>query len=263
MARVLAEQARRPSTGSLPAAASNSSMKVSVREGGVGVADRAPPEHRHAGLHGVQRDVPVRRWRRAGRSRLRREVGSMPSCIIASNGVPAMIDWPTMTWSQALIAPSAPIAALQPMHVDRPIIAAADVVLAHPDVLDRTLAAERLEDRRGFARVGRAGLRRAGRSCRRRAACAGEPALGSRPSVAGDRLLVDGLQLRCRYRRRWSRRRLSPAPNRAAPSARGRGRGRRTPPRASAPPRRRPASTSPSFGHVDAVRLRLLADTRR
>ena len=34
----------------------------------------------------------------------------MPSFIIASNGVPVMIDWPTITWSQAAILPSASIA---------------------------------------------------------------------------------------------------------------------------------------------------------
>ena len=35
------------------------------------------------------------------------EVMSMPFCIIASNGVPVMIDWPTIWCCQAMSAPSA------------------------------------------------------------------------------------------------------------------------------------------------------------
>ena len=63
----------------------------------------------------------------------------MPFCIIASNGVPAMIDWPTIDLLPGADRAVGADAALQPVHVDRPIVAAANVVLAQPEMLDRTM----------------------------------------------------------------------------------------------------------------------------
>ncbi len=91
--------ARRYSSGSLPAACASSSIMLSITKRGVGVADRAPPQHRDAGLRRVQVDPVVRRSTcRYGESATpSTDVASMPSfTIIGSNGVPARIDWPTM-----------------------------------------------------------------------------------------------------------------------------------------------------------------------
>ena len=97
-ADVLASSARRNATGSLPAACASSSMKVSVDERRVRVPDRAPPQHRDAGPSCVCRSTAMFGIVEYGESaRPRPTCRSMPSfTIIASNGVPAMIDWPTM-----------------------------------------------------------------------------------------------------------------------------------------------------------------------
>ena len=55
----------------------------------------------------------------------------MPSFIIASNGVPVMIDWPTIDLLPAVDrCPSASIDAPQAVDVEGPVVAAPDVVLA-------------------------------------------------------------------------------------------------------------------------------------
>ena len=64
-------------------------------------ADRAKPQHRHAGRGRMQLHRKVTQWRRAAWRRLPRWSRSMPSLTISdSNAVPTMIDWPTMRWCQ-------------------------------------------------------------------------------------------------------------------------------------------------------------------
>ena len=107
------------------------------RERGVAVPDRAPPQHRHADLGRVQLARRGSGSRRAASSAPSTEVASMPSLIIPSKGVPVRIDWPTIRCSQATILPAASRPAAQPMDEQRPIAAAADVVLARPHELHR------------------------------------------------------------------------------------------------------------------------------
>ena len=66
------------------------------------------------------------------------EVGSIPSfIIIAANGVPARIDWPTMTCFHPVSSPWAFKAGIELVEVHRTIQTAADVVLPRPLQLDR------------------------------------------------------------------------------------------------------------------------------
>ena len=75
----------------------------------------------------------------------------MPLRMKAENGVPRMIDWPTMRWPPGRDLARAVDHALDVVGVDRAVAAARHVVLARPLHLDRRLPADRL---RGLHRLG-------------------------------------------------------------------------------------------------------------
>ena len=146
-------------------------------EAGVGVADRAPPEHRHRRPSGCGASTAmVRAWRREDPAAPSTEVASMPSLTIAaSNGVPVgdrLADDRVLPGDR-LAARVEPGADGRVPH--RPVVAAADVVLARPDHLDRR-AAGGLGDVHGLDDEVGARRRRAGRSRRRGRACGSRPA---------------------------------------------------------------------------------------
>ena len=80
------------------------------------------------------------------------EVGSIPSLIMTRRkGLPAMIDWPTMTWRQPVSSPFVVQARFELVKVHRPVEAAMDVVLARPLQFDRrAVGAAGLGDRHRF-----------------------------------------------------------------------------------------------------------------
>ena len=77
------------------------------RIGGVGAADRPPPQHRHADLGRVQFDRDVRDV--VGQIGRTLDRGAVDSVLDhdGSNGVPPMIDWPTMRCCHATGLPCA------------------------------------------------------------------------------------------------------------------------------------------------------------
>ena len=125
----------------------------------------------------------------------------MPSLIMKpSSGEPFMNDWPTIVFDQRDDLAVFDRAA-QPMHEERPVIAAAEIVLARPDQLDRPVRAERLGGRGQFGDEMRCGLRAAAE------AAAGQHGLD-----------LHLLGLAGRARRRWSPARRSGTGCRTAPA---------------------------------------------
>ena len=129
------------------------------------------------------------------------------------------------------------------MHEQRPVVAAADVVLARPHQLDRAARADRLGD-----------LRQLGRQMHVRLRAPAEAAAGQHgldlhllrleAEHVGDGLVVAGLQLAAEARQRAAGR-PSAGSRRAAPSAHAPDRGRRTRPRSPARRAASAASASP------------------
>ena len=113
----------------------------------------------------------------------------------ASNGEPFMNDWPTITWSQPTMLPSASTPPRTLVHEDRAVAAALDVVLARPQHLDRPLVL------RGLEHLGRLRRHVARGRCAAAEAAAGKQRidldlLGLEAEHRRGDALVDGLDLR-------------------------------------------------------------------
>ena len=159
----------------------------------------------------------------------------MPSfTIIASNGVPVRIDWPTMACCQATDVAVVVEADLQPCARHRAVVAAAHVVLARPDHLDRRLPPialarlDRLDDDVGIGHRAPAEAAAGLHHMQRR------PSPASTPAICADRLVEVGHLVPAQIS---STSPFSVArPRSAAPSRRARDRGTRSRPRWSWPP---------------------------
>ena len=138
------------------------------------------------------------------------------------------------------------------MDVERPVAAAAHVVLAGPLHLDRRLPADRLGDARPPRRSRRHRRRRAGRSCRPVFITCSLTLSGvDAGDLGGDRLVEIGHLVAAPDLERAVVVHAA-RPRSAAPARHGRGRGTRTSPRATLrgrrrapPPRRRRCAPSP------------------
>ena len=114
-------------------------------------------------------------WHRAGAARPRPRSRRRRPSIIASNGPPAMIDWPTMWCSQATMLAVGVEPGLQRVHVGRPVAPALHVVLAGPLHLDRRAPVRARAPPPPPRRSRRRRRPRAGRSRRRSSSRAAAP----------------------------------------------------------------------------------------